>query len=468
MRTIHFALSYLSLAVASLRWLVVLMLYRRMLRVAEVVVVTNAPRAFGTLFITIDLTRRLYQDKRVAFISLIEKHGHNELLSSAFSDIEVVQPRRWIWTGSFGGRPINLPPTEWHDPMAFALTTWWLRWFGKNDATCLCPFDIWHEAPFPDAVRKIFPKVNEKPVARPGPFKAYSADLRAVRLGEPHVGNELHLYGSWNTLRNAQDAPVMRLPADQVAMIKSKLSTNVGHDVRLCGLHTRYGGTADKIFRDGSPLELYIPAIRRLVSRGYQVLIQGDRSFHPRFLDCFDGMVVDAASLKLESNVFRLFCGTETDIFVGDWPVAPQLANVNGIPTLVVNAWPVGWGINDSWVYYRGIDDKDGNPWPWERVLQHGPLLSCNSVVHEYPELYDHNDALAAEMGTVCQRRLEEDEILDAVGCFLDDVESGPRDDPNAKIAAKLPIWTPFAMATNCRLSPAWVRRQIGESSAVA
>jgi hypothetical protein len=461
-------LSYFALAGAALHWLVVLVVYHRRLRAAEVVVVTNAPRAFGTLFITIDMTRRLYRGKRIVFVSLIEKQGHNELLGMAFPDIEIVQPQRWIWAWSFVGRSIKLPPTEWHDPMAYAFTSWWLRRFGRDGVKCLCPFDIWHEAPLPDSVRKIFPIVDAAPVARPGPFKAYSSDLTAVRKGEPHVGNELHLYGSWNTLRAAISAPAMRLPANRVAIIKSKLSAAAGGNTGLCGLHTRYGGTTDKIFRDGSPLEFYIPAIRRLVSRGYQVLIQGDRSLHPRFRDSFEGMVVDADSLQLDDDEFRLFCGTETDIFIGDWPVAPQLANVNDIPTLVVNAWPVGWGINDSWVYYRGINDKNDNPWHWKRVLRDGPLLNCNSVIHNYPELYGYKDALAAEMGTVCQRYMDDDEILDAVECFLNDVNDGSTDDPYSNIAALLPIWTPFAMATNCRLSPAWVRHQVRESTAVA
>ncbi len=465
MRSIHFAFSYLGLAVATLHWITVLIRQRHMLRFAEVVVVLNTPRAFGTLFITIDMTRRLYQKKRIAFISLIEKYGHNELLNSAFSDIEIIQPCRCIWTGTLLGRPIKLPPTEWHDPMAFALTTWWLRLFGQPEAICICPFDVWHKAPLPETVYKIFPKVKEKPLVRPGPFKVYSADLTAVRQGEPHIGNELHLYGAWNTLRNSQIAPPMCLPNDQVTMIKTRLSKAAGHDVKRCGLHTRFGGKSDKVNRDASPLEFYIPAIRHLVSRGYQVLIQGDRSFHPRFLESFEGMVVDADSLQLSDNVFRLFCGTETDAFVGDWPVAAQLANVNGIPTLVVNAWPVGWGINESWVYYRGIVDKEGNPWPWDRVLRHGPLLSCNSVVHPYPELYGHDDELAAELRTVRQRHLDDDEIMDAVKCFLDDVEYEQKDDQFSNIAELLPIWTPFSMAENCRLSPAWVRRQIGEVS---
>jgi hypothetical protein len=460
-RFFHSLACYVALAIMVPRWLHFLWSHRTTLSDADIVVTMNTPRAFGTLFAMIDDARRLYSGRNIVFIYHREASGHNPLLGLCFSDITLLDvPRRDI-SFDIVGRTIQLPPNSWHDPMSFAATSWWVERFGKIGVRSICGFDIWHEIELPEEYAAALPKVIEGPAMRPGPLKRYCKQHTAFRVGTVDIINELHMYGAWNIVRANTDAPTMRLPEKLQDPISDALLKARGpRDALLCGLHTRYGGLDDKIHRDGSPIEFYIPALHALVERGYQVLIQGDRSLHPRVLETFDGMVVDTESLNVDKNAFRLFCGTESDIFIGDWPVAPQLAATNDIPTLVVNAWPIGWGINGATVYYRGVCGSDGKRWAWDRSLSQGALLNCNTTPHHFPELYGENKNLFSELTQIAQMPLDDQEILEAVTDFVNNLWSIAPED-QAHLTDLMPLWTPFRMSSDCRLSPAWIRRYV-------
>lgn len=461
--------AHCALLLFALRWNRYLERNRAALAEADVIVVMSSPRAFGTLYASLDETRRLFAGKKIAFIYHLEPVGQNPLLGIAVPDVTVIAVPRRRWDMKILGKPLELPPDDWHDPMSHAKTEAWIRRNGKSGAEVLNAFMLWRRLPVSAEAEQELPRVREIPSGeRPAPYKTYSKIASAYAVGEFHVLNELHMYGAWNTLRSRQDVEPMALPESQRRQMQDALGAARGNrPAKLCGLHTRYGGDSDKTHRDGSPVEFYIPAIRTLVAAGYQVMIQGDRSFHRRFLDTFDGMVVDADLLGVDKNIFRLFCGCHADIFVGDWPVAPQLAASNGIPALVVNAWPVGWGVNGAQVYYRGIRGGDGRRWDAERTLRQGPLISCNTVPHAFPELFGNDDALIAEIAACDQIPLQEDEILNAVTTFLEDLESGAQEtDRQAELNKLFPAWSPIAMATDCRLNRAWIDRYVEPAAA--
>lgn len=460
-RFFHSLACYVALAIMLPRWLHFLWSHRTTLSDADIVVTMNTPRAFGTLFAMLDDARRLYVGRKVVFIYHREPSGHNRMLGGCFSDITVLDLLRRKLSFRIGRREVDLPPDEWHDPMAYALTSWWVGRFGKPAVRSICGFDVWHEIEIDEPSASALPKVDKKPVMRAGPFKEYCKQHTAFLPGRYEIINELHMYGAWNSIRAQTSAPPMRLgDADREPIHAALAAARGGRAARLCGLHTRFGGLDDKVHRDGSPLEFYIPAVRRLVADGYQVMIQGDRSFHPVFLRQFDGMVVDAEMLGVDKNAFRLFCGTESDVFVGDWPVAPQLAATNGIPTLIVNAWPIGWGINGATVYYRGIAGPDGQRWPFERTLREGPLLSCNTEPHHFTGFFDGNTALIEELRHIQQIPLCEDEILDAVTDFIESLDNTVEEEQRA-LRDLMPLWAPIRMSPDCRLSPAWIRRYV-------
>ena len=463
-RAAHAILGLIALSVAILPWLRHLVRHHGRLRRADVVVAANSPQAFGTLFITIDSVRRLYAGRSIVYLSLLEKAGHNRLLGTALSDIAVLQRRRCVWTMSVLGRSVALPPIQFHDRMAAGITDWYVRWFGKREAVVLTPIEVIGKLPMPASVQQMLPKVEERPPGRPTrrlqPFASYAKASRGPQPGETTVRNQLW-YGGWQRLQRAMPAPPMQLPEGVACDVHQRLArkrgaVSVSGRIRLCGFHLRYGGLEDKGHRDGSPLEFYIPAIRFLVESGCQVLVQGDRLFHPQFLSSFDGMVVDAPSLGIDKDVFRLFVGTESDLFIGDWPVAPQVAATNGVPALIVNAWPIGWGLNDTWVDYRGLVDDNGRLYPYDRMLALGPLLNCNSVVERFEELLEASP-LRRELEAARPLPLSEAEILDSVKCFLDHLDRGEPNDPHAEVGRLLPSWTPFRLSR-----PTAVCRQAG------
>ena len=468
-RTAHAILGLAALGVAILPWLRHLVRHHGRLRGADVVVVANGPQAFGTLFIAIDSVRRLYAGRSIVYLSLLEKAGHNRLLGTAFSDIAVLQRRRCVWTVSVLGRTIVLPPIQFHDRMAAGITDWYVRRFGRREAVVLTPIEVLGKLPMPASVQQMLPRVEEGPpghlARRLQPFNSYAKASRGPQPGETTVRNELWYYGGWQRLQSSTPASPMKIPATVASDVHQRLArkrgvVSVSGRVRLCGFHLRYGGSEDKGHRDGSPLEFYIPAIRFLVESGCQVLIQGDRLFHPQFLSSFDGMVVDAPSLGIDKDVFRLFVGTESDLFIGDWPVAPQVAATNGVPALIVNAWPIGWGLNDTWVDYRGLVDGNGRLYPHDRMLALGPLLNCNSQVQPFEELLEASP-LRRELEATHPLPLSDAEILESVKCFLSHLDCGEQNDPHAEIGRLLPSWTPFRLSSDCRLSPAWVHRHV-------
>lgn len=462
-----FRMLFMIVAKASLlpmkwRWLKYLEKHRSALSDADAVVVMSSPRAFGTLFVTLDETRRFFAGQKIVFIYHLEKEGHNPLLGSTIPDATVIAVPRRRWDTKFMGSQLSLPPNDWHDPMGYFLTEKWIERHGKTGAQVLNAFKLWRRMPVSDTARAVLPRVVNEPVdKRLSPFKEHSKIKTAYAAGELDVLNELHLYGGWNTIRQSVDVAPMALPDGSKRAIMDALSSaRGGRPAKLCGFHTRYGGQTDKTHRDGSPLEFYIPAIRNLVAAGYQVMIQGDRGFHPRFNETFEGMVVDQAMLGVDKNTYRLFCGCYSDIFVGDWPVAPQLAASNNIPALIVNAWPVGWGINGTQVYYRGVRGADGTPWSPKRVLEQGALMNCNTRPHGFKELFGHDADLFEEISRCDQIVMRENEITEAVSMFLEDLESGAAETKSqSDLRQLLPDWTPIGMASNCRLNRAWVER---------
>lgn len=462
LRALYRVASHVALFFMKRRWIRMLERNRPSLCDADVVVVMSSPRAFGTLFAALDETRRKFAGKKVVFIYHLERSGHNPFLGKAVPDVTVIAVPRKRLDLDVLGRSVSLPPNDWHDPMGHAETEAWLKRNGKKDVEVLNAFMLWRSLPVSEAASASLPRVREiPPESNTGPYRAYSNVASAYRVGEFDIGSELHFYGAWNTLRAQIDVPPMALPKDEREAVLSALAqARGGRSAKLCGFHTRYGGDVDKSHRDGSPLEFYIPAIRKLIAAGYQVMVQGDRSFHPRFMETFDGMLVDAERLGVDKNVFRLFCGCHSDIFIGDWPVAPQFAASNGIPTLVVNAWPWGWGVNGSQVYFRGVRGGDGVAWSAERCLRQGALINCNTEPHHHPELFRHDEGLIREIARCTQIPLDEEALLAAVTAFLEDLDANAREsDAQKQARERFPAWTPIAMATNCRINRAWVDR---------
>ena len=239
----------------------------------------------------------------------------------------------------------------------------------------------------------------------------------------------------------------MHLPTKIKADITTRLQRlwqKAGHDgqAKICCLYLRFeerDATNTKL-RNSSSLANHLPAIRLLNEAGYQVLLTGDFKIDAAIRHDRDGALVDSQSLGLEKDIYLLFAASEADVFIGNHGGGVVLAMINEIPSLFLDCFPYSIGRKNSWVYPKAARDKEGRPLP-------GRLLITDFV-------YD----LTASFGTLLNNT--EEEITDAVACFVEDVTNLDNPDPYADIAALIPQDTQFHI-TGARLSPAWVRRNI-------
>ncbi len=113
----------------------------------------------------------------------------------------------------------------------------------------------------------------------------------------------------------------------------------------------------------------------------------------------------------------------------------------NGIPCLFIDWFPVVYGFNHSWLYFKSAIYKDGSPVPYDRVLE------------------EHAFDFTCSFGTLSH--ITEEEIAEAVEFFLQDLKKMDAPDPHADVAALIPDG-PFRRS-GARISPAWVRRNVPE-----
>jgi putative glycosyltransferase (TIGR04372 family) len=198
------------------------------------------------------------------------------------------------------------------------------------------------------------------------------------------------------------------------------------------------------IHRDGSPIADYVPAIELLVGRGFQVLLAGDQTLERDHMDSFGGMVVDAAKLGVDLDMFRLFAPLESDICVGDAGSGMIFPMIMNLPTLTMNFHPFGYALPGTWVYPKRVHDESGDPVPFRKVLQEDPFgyYTTGGSRHK---------------NWVPEKNTSED-ILEAMQCFLEwfDGKAAPERDTGLEgDIPKLSMYHSFG----ARISPAFLKR---------
>ncbi len=179
-------------------------------------------------------------------------------------------------------------------------------------------------------------------------------------------------------------------------------------------------------------------AIELLVNSGYQVWLTGDRDLPKPVFERFRGMVVSADYLGVKSNVWSLYAATEADIFVGETGGGTWLPGVNGIPRLVLNAYPYFYGFPRSWMFYKTVRDQAGH------------LMDYRELFRKYAYSYDIPPGMAVHPNT-------REEIAEAVSQFLMDIQTPSETLAPPEYDDFIPEHTWFKQA-HARLSPAFVR----------
>jgi hypothetical protein len=426
---LHTVVGYLLAPFCIVTWLICLVRHRREIVQAEVIVQADRPHAFGTSLNIIEVTRRLHPGKRIVILLFREPNNHNPKLGLIFGpEITFVSWRRPCFAFELFGRQVILPPRTIHDGIAHRMSHWYFRRFCRDDVVLYDQPSLYKCLPAdPEGIAALPVKPNgERDV------NAYTIDALLSRYF------------------NKNEAPPYQLPLELEADLDAKVLAASGVAPRMgwCGMHLKKDEGADT-FKDGSPVEAYLPAIRKVIDAGYQILLKGDRRLPKGFQEQCQGMIVDADSLGVDPDIFNLYTITKSDIFIGDSGPGTWMMGSRDIPSLALNVFPIGLGFSIKWVYFKRCIDDAGRPAPIEQ------LFSEISVFGNRPEGWK-------------EETISEAEITDAVDQFLRQPYPIPSVDDHDEIVSLLPAWSCFRSVGVSRLSPAWVRKYAPQLNADA
>ena len=418
--------SIAALPVSIVWWLGQLVRHLPVLRGAEVVILDPHMVNYGVGLIAIDASRRLFRGRKVVYFHPWHPAGTQNLqIEHIWTDITVLPLRQANILFSVFGKNVYLPFREHSVPALNFFSRIFMSLVARK-VTVKSRREMFSEMPVPPELRDVIP-FDHGERKRMG---LYSAIL-------------------CRSLRNTCPAPPPAFPERERAEIHVLLKAARGDKpARLCIMYNKVEPMGSLSPREGSEITAYLPAIRLLVAEGYQVMLAGDRTLDDRDFESFDGMVVDAERLGVDRQLFLMFAPLEADIGVGDAGAGMILPGILRIPMLVLNGYPIadiGGLAASSWVYPKHHTDKTtGEPVPIDHVFKDEP--------------YGHLDPLANRSDLSQPHPNTEEQIAEAVRCFLEEVAHPTGDKPGRNLVDLLPRESGFRVS-GARLSPAFVKR---------
>lgn len=399
------------------------------LRRADVLILPEKLNFGGTVCVP-DYARHRFPGRHLVFVTFREP-AHNSYMSVIWHDIkdvEYISLPRFVLDFYFQGRRAVIPRRRVHDPAARWILARLARWLGK------------------DPVLLTYSKIY----AGFRPHEVYNKDLKAMFARRPRdpwakQWEDNLRYCMYFHLQREVSLKKPSLPQMLCAEVERALAQVCGGrtEVRLCGFYIKKNvvdgpdGTGHLL--DGSPFEAYLPAIRFLVSRCYQVLLTGDRALPGPVAEEFDGMVVDSETLGINPWLHRIYVALHTDIFVGDLGGGtPFAALVTDRPTLGLNAFQFFSAYGNLWIYFKHAYDHDG------------VHLSFADMAGKYAFSNDVPDSFTVESNSG-------DEILEAVRCYVEEMENPGSNEIDHALEDLWPSYSGFKMG-DCHISPAYAR----------
>lgn len=209
---------------------------------------------------------------------------------------------------------------------------------------------------------------------------------------------------------------------------------------RFCSLYIRAKGENSKNVtskvRDGGPIEFFLPSIKRLIKKGYTILIIGDRNIDKKYIKEFNHRLVSAEFLQVDINQFMLFAATEADIFIGNSGGGAILPTANEIPTLIIDAFPYGVGLTNASMHFKTVKNANGE------------LVPYSILFSQYP--YDYN----IKEHRICNNTPQEIDF--AVKHFLEDLSNPESNIKDQKSMDSLPEDL-LIKHSNTKISRAWL-----------
>lgn len=387
----------------------------RSLQEAEVVIVMS-DAGFGHTITGADVARRLFRGHRCVFICLSRFGRHNWRVAELWPDIHVIF------------LPFTVGIRMGHQRVGFVCPKWFRR--------VLAAFAL--------GVARLISGFRVEGLTLPQLYERLSVSEQVDTRLERFPGS--FQWGAFYfRLQREIDAPSVRLPSVIGQRIRRRLDEVVRPPLQvgrwLCCLYLRQKGVEEGDMtsrrRCGSPFSDYLPALRLLTHANYQVLVTGDVALGTLLPEDLCGLVVDAGSLGVDKELFDLYAATEADLFIGEPGGGVWLPGINGVPRLLVNAFPYFFGLPKAWMHYKVVRDATGCLVPYRRLFEQ---YACD---YELKGMTVHNNTAA--------------ELREAVACFLEDLAHPTHEHLSQGIVSTLPndLWVAQADA---RLSRAWLK----------
>jgi putative glycosyltransferase (TIGR04372 family) len=403
------------------------------LRGADVVVLPEKLN-FGAPIFLCDIARRMYADKNVVFM-VFQNFTHNPLFPEIWWESEkfdYVSISRCGFHHRVWGRKVSLPNRKVFDPLAVRFAEWLARLLGRDPLIIRSMADLFSRVEVPETLRWQIAEALEKSPGNPV--------IETCSVEMP--------YTSLYYMRREIPVPNPSLPVHMRDTVERALVAARGgrEGVRLCGLYMKrllysVAPLPEKQLKwlQGSDFECYLPAVRLMVDRGYQVLLTGDVDIPADVAEEFAGMFVDARSLGIDVNLFRLYAALNTDAFIGDCGGGWLFGGLVVDRTMLgLNIFPFFTSTGKFWLCYKHAYDSQGNHIPFRDIVEKYPFPQY------FPDEYDILPNTA-------------DEIFEAVRCYLDEIERPGSSEVDSDLENLWPEYSLFKMSGG-HVSPAFVK----------
>jgi hypothetical protein len=362
-----------------------------------------------------DLARRMFPGKRILCLCMFQRAAHNPLVARIWPDVQVI-----------------------FLPIAFA-------WGRQNRKFPLPWFPGWKSLWLHRVLKRWFPTKMVLSIVELNEITRHYGHDSAGRRPASHWA-----FGYFELMRNVAAPPPPRLPLDLRRRAERAIRLRCTSADKLCCLYLRVRGAAgdgdpSSWRRIGSPLQQYWPAVRALNSRGYTVLLVGDRVLDRETAEEFGDRLLDAASLRLSCDLLYLYAALQSDVAILECGGGSWLPIYRNMPHLVVNVLPYEFASPGGTIYYKAILRPDGEP--------EEPNLLFGAMVHEY----DFSGHVVKDNN--------EEELEEAVADFIDNLDHPRPWGVAAADICNVPDGS-WHRAMKSAVSPVWLKRY-GKSIAV-
>jgi putative glycosyltransferase (TIGR04372 family) len=355
---------------------------------------------FGHTLSGPDWLRRLAPNGRNLTIFGRWPGRHNAMIAELWGSERFL----WVWSAIWLPRLGVVADTEWSERL-FLFAEKQLR-------------RIWPKKQYLQAVSSLVAATPPPAWEEPGGVDAnrYESRLGALRLARP--------------------APALHLGAGRLHAVEAALTRTVGKGYRRrCNLYLRQRpGDMTNIVRCSQSVAAFMPVIQYLENEGFLVMITGDVDIKNTAVDN-EPLVVDWRRVGIHRDLFNVYCGTETDLHIGNLSGGSAYTYVADIQTILIDAMTIGDAYPKATIQYKRLADGDGR------------LIPLPTLFEEYSYDFECRGCRIIDASPA--------EILEVV---KDVVENGLGVIPYGIVPESIGLNAPIMKSADARLSPVWVK----------